>query len=220
MADGQDPRQRRSRHRRESLLRAAIELLAEGGVKAVTARAVADRAAVPLAATTYYFDSIQQLTDEALQLGVAERVVELESLTEVAPFAGRSAEEFIEQFVNVLVTRPAQELVAQYEVYLEAARNPALRKSVAASIRGFEQIATNAMAALGGQNPERYAKAVLAMLDGFALHRVANPMPIEQEAELVIDALHALFVAQVADEDDKKKWRELLQRPLPSSSAE
>ena len=49
------PSQRRSRARREALLRAAVALLAEGGVRAVTHRAVADRAGVPLAATTYYF---------------------------------------------------------------------------------------------------------------------------------------------------------------------
>ena len=50
--------QGRSRQRRDELLAATIELFAEGGSRAVTHRAVARRAGLPPATTTYYFSSM------------------------------------------------------------------------------------------------------------------------------------------------------------------
>ena len=47
--------------RRSRLIAAAGELLLEGGFDAVRHRAVADRAQLPLASTTYYFGSLDEL---------------------------------------------------------------------------------------------------------------------------------------------------------------
>ncbi len=47
--------------RKHALVVAAAELLAEGGFDAVRHRAVAERAGLPLASTTYYFDSLDDL---------------------------------------------------------------------------------------------------------------------------------------------------------------
>src|SRR5580698_3447170 len=88
MVTGLQPTQERSRVRREALLRAALELISEGGTRAVTHRAVSARAGLPPASTTYYFESIQQLTQEALRLHVAERVAELQALSDVAASGG------------------------------------------------------------------------------------------------------------------------------------
>ena len=51
--------------RRSRLIAAAGELLLEGGFDAVRHRAVADRAQLPLASTTYYFGSLEDLMAEA-----------------------------------------------------------------------------------------------------------------------------------------------------------
>lgn len=217
MPAGQKPSQERSRHRREALLRAALELLAEGGAKAVTHRAVATRAGLPLASTTYYFESIQQLTEEALQLEVAERIVALEALADVRAFAGRTAEDFAAQLVDALVARRGVEVVAQFEVYLEAARNPALERPVANALAAFERLASDALAALGARQPEQAATAFVALLDGFALHRVARPLPTDIEAEAMLDAIRALFVAQVMTPDELDHWHARLREPLPDN---
>ena len=65
--------------RRHALVEAAVALLAEGGLEAVRHRAVADRAGLPLASTTYYFTSLDDLVAAA---------VEHEGRTEIA--AGRA----------------------------------------------------------------------------------------------------------------------------------
>src|SRR4051794_34000809 len=53
--------------RRAALVEAAAELLVEGGFDAVRHRAVADRAGLPLASTTYYFDSLDELVMAAVE---------------------------------------------------------------------------------------------------------------------------------------------------------
>lgn len=206
------PSQQRSRDRREALLRAALDLIAEGGTKSVTHRAVAARADVPLASTTYYFESIQQLTEEALQLDVADRIVELHAI--VTSFTGRSAEDFAKQLVDGLVARRGNDLVAQYEVYLESSRNPALRRSVRVAMNAFQRVAANALAWLGAQQPEQAAVMFVAMIDGFALHRLARPMPAAEEAAILFEALRSLFITQVMDRDERDRWEARLKKPL------
>ena len=54
--------------RRYALVSAAAELLCEGGFDAVRHRAVAQRAGLPLASTTYYFSSLDDLIEKAHQV--------------------------------------------------------------------------------------------------------------------------------------------------------
>lgn len=128
------PQQARSRVRRELLLHAAAELLAEGGVKAVTHRSVAERAGVPLASTTYYFKSIDELMSEALRRTTERRVDQLDAFVAAPPQAPVPPGDLGRRFLSAVITRPAPELLAQLEVYLEAARNPDMRPTARASI--------------------------------------------------------------------------------------
>src|SRR5947208_2824122 len=116
MANGQSPRQDRSRKRREALLRATIELLGESGVKSVTHRAVAERA------------------------GVAR--------------------------------------------------------------------------ALGAREPEVTAEAFVALLDGFALHRLARPRDPAREAASLVGAMRVLFLEQVMDPAARDVLHARLREPL------
>jgi DNA-binding transcriptional regulator YbjK len=209
-----EPRQERSRQRREALLRAAIELLAEGGARAVTHRAVAARAGLPQASTTYYFDSIQDLTDAALALHVSDRVSELEGLLTAAIAGGRSPEDVADRVCATLADRNGDVIVAQFEIYLEAARNPALRGPVAQALGEFERFAAEALGALGARDPQGAARSFVAVVDGFALHRLARPRPREDEVASLRDALRALFITEIMDDDERAVWRERLDRPL------
>jgi DNA-binding transcriptional regulator YbjK len=217
MANTQSPRQDRSRRRREALLRAAIELLGETGAKSVTHRAVAERAGLPLASTTYYFRSVRELIEEALKLHVAERVAELQGLAELALSAtGASATQLAERLAEVLVAAPTPTLVAQYQMYLEAGRNPALQPAVADALAAFEGLTAGVLAALGARDPRAAAEAFLALLDGFALHRLARPRDPAREAAALFAAMRALFLEQVMDPDARDQLHERLRRPLGS----
>ncbi|WP_407564540.1 TetR/AcrR family transcriptional regulator [Streptomyces sp. 184] len=58
--------------RRRAIVRAAADLLVEGGGGDITHRRVAERAGVPLGATTYYFTSLDELREAGLQVLVDE----------------------------------------------------------------------------------------------------------------------------------------------------
>jgi DNA-binding transcriptional regulator YbjK len=215
MGNGQSPRQDRSRRRREALLRATIELLGEIGAKSITHRAVAERAGLPLASTTYYFSSVQQLIEEALKLHVAERVAQLSAMAAVAIEArGASAIAIAERLAEVLASAPTPILVAQYQMYLEAGRNPALQPAVADALAAFEGLAAGVLAALGARDPESTAEAFVALLDGFALHRLARPRDPAREAAALVAAMRALFLEQVMDAELRDALHERLRRPL------
>ena len=214
MVTSSQPSQERSRARREALLRAAVALLAEGGVRAVTHRAVAVRARVPLAATTYYFDSIQQLTEEALRLHVSERVSELQELAESAATGSRTADQVAQRFVEALLARDRDATIAQFEVYLEAARNPALRQSVAEALDAFERLACVALSALGARRPAQAAAAFVAVVNGFALSELARPRSPEADGAALLDTMRSLFIIQIMDDDEIARWSQRLSEPI------
>jgi DNA-binding transcriptional regulator YbjK len=216
MGDKQSPRQERSRQRREALLRATIQLLGESGAKSVTHRAVAERAGVPVASTTYYFESVHQLIEEALKLHVTERVAELQSMAALALGAGgASAQDIAERLAEVLVSAPGPILAAQYQLYLEAGRNPGLQPAISEALAAFEGLAASVLAALGARDPAEAAVAFVALLDGFALHRLARPRDPEQEAAALFAAMRALFLEQVMDPATRDALHARLRRPLP-----
>ena len=53
--------------RREQILEATLRVIGRSGREAVTHRAVAEEAGVPLGSTTYYFDSRDDLLGQALE---------------------------------------------------------------------------------------------------------------------------------------------------------
>jgi DNA-binding transcriptional regulator YbjK len=188
------------------MLRAAAELLAEGGVKGVTHRSVAERAGVPLASTTYYFKSIDQLTSEALRHSTEGRVDRLDAFVEAAPESPPAPGELGRRFLGEVVSRPTAEILAQFEVYLEAARNPEMRQTAGAAIEAFERLAQHALDRLGPRDDRGMAVALAALVDGFAIHRLARPMPPERELEIMLLAMRALFIAHTADDDEIAGW--------------
>jgi TetR/AcrR family transcriptional regulator, regulator of biofilm formation and stress response len=193
-----------------------MELISEGGTRAVTHRGVAAKAGLPPASTTYYFDSIGQLTEEALRLHVEDRVAELQALTDTAAEGGKTIEEIALRFAESLVARPSEVVIGQFEVYLEAARNPAVRQSVVAALDAFEELATSALAALGARRPEQAAAAFVALIDGFALHRIACHRSPEEDSVILFEALRALFLSQVMADDELERWFASFRQPLDS----
>ena len=109
---------------------------------------------MPLASTTYYFRSVNELVEEALKLHVAERVADLEGLIEVASsVTGASVTQFAARMAEVLVAAEGPTLVAQYQMYLEAGRNPALQPAVSEALAAFEELIARVLAALGARDP-------------------------------------------------------------------
>jgi DNA-binding transcriptional regulator YbjK len=173
---GRIPRQSRGEERRDRILRATLAVLGRDGITGVTHRRVADEAGVPLGSLTYWFATKDDLLREALMLFVEEEVTRLRELGEQMSGADVTPRQIAERFSAAIEAEEHRaEQVAQYELYVEAARNPALRDPAAACYKAYEEVAANALRAAGIPDPEGSAPLFVALSDGLALRRVSAP---------------------------------------------
>jgi TetR/AcrR family transcriptional regulator, regulator of biofilm formation and stress response len=186
VAAGERTRQARGERRCDAILEAALDVIAEHGVSAVTHRAVATQAGVPLASTTYYFESLDELLEAALLKFVNAEAERLAAVTE------RLGDAKLEPLETARLFRAELEegSVAQFELYLEASRRPRLREVARSCLDLYASVAESALRASGAQRPEAYARAFVALFDGYGLHRIASGD--DQGFE---DALMALWAA-------------------------
>jgi DNA-binding transcriptional regulator YbjK len=105
---------RRSLERRAALVRATISVLADRGVAGVTHRAVTEAAGVPLATVSYFWSSIDELTNEALSTIVTEDATGLAEATAGLTGDLASAEELATVAARVSAPR-RPETIAQFE---------------------------------------------------------------------------------------------------------
>jgi len=159
---------------RERLLRATLELIASGGIAAVTNRRVAASAGVSLGSLTYHFDNQTQLLRESLLLYVEEETLRRKQIaSELA--ARRPGVEQVAEAVEQLATMPADipRQIAELELHLHAARDPDLRDASRRCFAAHEQVARAALTALGIPDAERHAPTVVALMTGLAVRRLA-----------------------------------------------
>ncbi|GAA4809097.1 TetR/AcrR family transcriptional regulator [Tomitella cavernea] len=118
--------------RRRCLVDAAVELLREGGISAIRHRAVAERAGVPLSATTYYFKSIDDLVASAIEhcsLHEHERMQGLVDHITVRRRGGRATAELLADLYAAPGGRVERDmLIARYERLTGSARVSDLRE--------------------------------------------------------------------------------------------
>ncbi len=159
---------------RERMLRATLELIASGGIAAVTNRRVAASAGVSLGSLTYHFDTQTQLLRESLLLYVEEETTRREQIArDLAP--EKPGVEQLAQAVSQLAAIPSDipRQIAELELHLHAARDPELREASHRCFEAHEQIATAALTALGIPNPASHAPTVVALMTGLAVRRLA-----------------------------------------------
>lgn len=124
--------------RRRQLTEAAMRVMRRDGAWALTTRAVAAEAGVPLGAVHYAFDSKDALIEQVLAADIesAARTVD------AAVAAGGSIEEIIERVLQhwfaSLRDNPLSETVLQ-ELTLMGAREPELGRLAAAAVVGYRQ---------------------------------------------------------------------------------
>jgi len=166
--------QQRAQARRDALLTAAVQVAAEHGMAAVTHRAVTERAGLPLATVSYFFDSITELANEAIRAYAAADSELLHALAgelatqELTPDAIASA------FAAAAAPRRTDTL-AMFEAYLNAARTDQIRDAVADALTAARGVAAAALRTANIPAPERLSSALVALAHGFALHELAVP---------------------------------------------
>jgi DNA-binding transcriptional regulator YbjK len=188
----------RGERRRRAILDATLALVGREGTAAVTHRAVAAEAGVPLAATTYYFDSKEELIREALAAaaGSDEETLgrlapTLERVTDVDPFVAALLE-----LVDLWLGIGRTTLIAHYELCLEAARRPELEELARRWTDVHVEALAPALERVGASEPEQAAWILVTALDGMLVDVLAARRP-DFEAVVLRPAVERLLRALV-----------------------
>ncbi|MFG2934416.1 TetR/AcrR family transcriptional regulator [Streptomyces sp. NPDC048282] len=170
---------------REALLAAAVRVVARGGLRKLTYRAVAAEAGVTHGLVAHHFGSRDVLLEQTLRWCV-RRSIETSSLV---PASGR-LEDFAAKLPAFVAADP--ELQAfQYELKLESTRRPELRPHLDALYDAYRAAVREALVCF--EVSADLAEVVFAALEGLVFHQttVGDPKPTEQG----IEALRRLLAA-------------------------
>jgi TetR/AcrR family transcriptional regulator, regulator of biofilm formation and stress response len=163
--------------RREALLEATLRVIGETGIDMVTHRNVAEVAGLPLASTTYWFASKDELLEEAFQFAAHRDIARLESRLA----QGRAQGDPIKAISMVLVpfddedqTIGRPRVIAAYALWLEAARRPALRTIARRWTQAYVRAVSQLLDRTGSMEREDDAKLLVAAVDGLVLDQLAQ----------------------------------------------
>ncbi|WP_405138431.1 TetR/AcrR family transcriptional regulator [Nocardia sp. NBC_01388] len=183
--------------RRTALLEAAVEVIAEGGVVAATHRAIASRAGVPLSTTSYFFASIDELLAEAMELMVTRLIDSIEAISAEIAEQQLNLDELVERYVDYFLAVPTTFLAAEFTIYVQCPYRPELQVLAHRMMAAFEEAAKAVLAQAGAADPATGARAIIALIDGFALQRFAWPRG-DADRDPLVSGLRALFRAYTA----------------------
>lgn len=162
--------------RRDAMLRAVLKIVGDTGPEAVTHRRVAEVAGLPLASTTYWFSSKEELLAAALERAANADIARLRHAAEAtvdeepADAVGRA---ILSQVGEGLRSSRAS-LVAAYSLWLEAARRPALRALAVRWTDEYHDVVAQLLERSGASDPVTTARLVVAAADGLVMDQLAR----------------------------------------------
>jgi len=180
--------------RREDLLDAAITLLGEGGVHALTHRAVDAAASLPTGSTSNHFRTRDALLDAVVErFSTRERATWEDIAVRMSPTSPEELARALTAFAHE-ATGPQRTLtLARYAILIEAGIHPSLRAQLMATGARVNAWFMNWMRIAGSTDPERHAPIIANHWTGLVLHELAIPDPAfdpsEQLAALVTSVI-------------------------------
>lgn len=185
--------------RRYALVSAAAELLCEGGFEAVRHRAVARRAGLPLASTTYYFSCLDDLIASAVShVGMLE-VAQLRARVAGLSRRRRGPETTADVLVDLLVgdesgPRLTEQLISRYERYIACARLPALRDIQRRNLRQRVDAVAEAIERSGRSVRLELVSALICAVDGAVVSALVDDLQNARDVAraTVIDIIDVL----------------------------
>ncbi len=162
--------------RRDALLDAVLRVVAEVGVDAVTHRRVAEVAGLPLASTTYWFESKEHLLTAALERAAERDIERLRAFLDEVPVPAADPLGLVVRAILGPIEGQASRgwLLATYALVLEAARRPALRNVTMRWTDAYLEALPPLLTAAGSRHPRDDADLLLAAADGLLVDQLAS----------------------------------------------
>ena len=169
MTDPAPKMRRTDPERRDRIVYACLELIAEAGVAGTSHRKVAAKADVPLGSMTYHFDGMDELLREAFTR-FADSVADGFDARLEAAVTPAEAEAAVVALITEDVFSAPRDLVLTHELYTLAAREPRFRDI------------TNAWMARSRKALEKHfdpltASLLDALIEGLTIHRALDTEP-------------------------------------------
>jgi len=167
--------------RRQALVEAARDLLVERGFDAVRHRAVAERAGLPLASTTYYFDSLDDLVTAAVERHARGELERGRALLAELP-RRRDLDATLDVVLDQLLGPPtadgdAEVVQLRYERLVATFRRPYLRalmRTLGDELRALlHEVFERSWAGVG----ERRLEQLIALVDGTVVNALIEVDP-------------------------------------------
>lgn len=190
--------------RRDQVLRAAVEVLGEGGARALTHRAVDERAGVPAGTASNSFRTRDALLRAVLAAITEAETARYAALPTVASGAAPAVEQTAQEIAALVrhLAGPARVLaLARHAVFLEAARRPELQAELTAASAVWWSRVADRLAALGSPEPAAHARVLLAHVDGLLVDQLARPDPSVDVASAVRLLLDGMVGRGLGSED-------------------
>jgi AcrR family transcriptional regulator len=186
-------------NRRVVLLDAAIQILGERGVRAVTHRAVDATAGVSAGSTANCFS-----TRDALFAAIVERFAERERrnfeelATAFVPTTPAELGRALGTFVRHGTTRDRTLTLCRCALLVESANNPGLREQMAVTGARVGAWFTAWLRLIGSTDPSHHVHVLGNYVTGLTLHQLAMPDPHFDPTDTIVALLESLVAAHPA----------------------
>ncbi|WP_436502142.1 TetR/AcrR family transcriptional regulator [Actinokineospora sp. HUAS TT18] len=178
-----DGRKARGDRRRSEIIEATLRVIEADGVAGVSHRSVAREAGVPPTSLTYHFAGLDDLLVDTLTWSAENLAVETRDIIESSRIKGANPAAAVASLLATALGPRRGRTMAEYELYLLAARRPALRPAA--------RLWLDVLTSLARHPDEVGFRAFLAGVDGMLMQGLIDDEP-PTAAELLPVVEHLL----------------------------
>ena len=180
-------------NRREVLLDAAIRVLGERGIRALTHRAVDGEAGLAPGSTANYFPAREALLEAIVdRVSVLERQRFDEAAVEVVPLSPVDLGRAIAGWVQEATGANRALTLARYAVLVEAGNNPRIRHRLAETGGRVNAWFANWLRQIGSADTDCDVHLLGNYITGLMLHQLAMPDPRFDPADRITALLESM----------------------------
>ncbi|MEV4511019.1 TetR/AcrR family transcriptional regulator [Dactylosporangium sp. NPDC049525] len=173
-------------NRREDLLDAAIAVLGERGIHALTHRAVDAAAGLPSGSTSNHFRTRDALLDAVVERFAARERANWEDLAaRMAPTNPRELAQTLTVFAQEATGVQRTLTLARYAILIQAGIQPALRAQLLRTGGRVNAYFFNWLRTAGSADPGHDAPIIMNHWTGLVLHQLAVPDPAFDPSEQI-----------------------------------
>jgi DNA-binding transcriptional regulator YbjK len=178
------PPSRKGAKRKTEIIDAALRIIGRDGILAVSMRAVAVEAAVPLGTVTYYFSNKEELIEAGfLRHTQRETTRIVTAIARLGTLTQADAARGLADFVIQGLTEYREQLITEYQFLNASVRRENLQRASTAWLQTLAAHLEERLTAFSSSIPKTDAKLILAVISGLEVDNLIAPLgPADERA--------------------------------------